>query len=261
MITYTWYAVSFINTNCGALAGQDGIFLTSDGGSTWVLQQAIQWFGMTDISLVDLENCTAVGIYGTIIKTSNANLPVELTSFIATVKQNSVLLEWATATEINNQGFEIERKTEKNEWRTIGFEEGKGTTTEPQEYSFIDDLFNASTGKLYYRLKQIDFDGSFEYSKIVDVEVGFPTEFSLSQNYPNPFNPTTSIQYTVGSLQFVTFKVYDVLGKEIATLINETKPAGAYEVEFNGTGLPSGIYFYRITAGSYSETRKMVLLR
>src|SRR5690606_5091234 len=122
-------------------------------------------------------------------------------------------------------------------------------TTEPQSYSFNDE--NLSSGKYQYRLKQIDFDGTFEYSNVIEAEINSPTKFSLEQNYPNPFNPSTSIQYAIGNRQFVTLKVYDVLGNEVSTLVNEEKPAGSYDVEFNASNLASGIYYYQLKAGDF----------
>ncbi len=137
-----------------------------------------------------------------------------------------------------------------------------GTTTEPQSYSFVDE--NLSMGKYQYRLKQIDFNGSFEYSDIVEVDIA-PAVFALTQNYPNPFNPSTSIQYAISSRQFVTLKVYDILGKEVITLVNEEKAAGQYEVEFNPESSiknpASGIYYYQLRAGNYVETKKMILMK
>ena len=149
----------------------------------------------------------------------------------------------------------------------IGFVNGNGTTTELKNYTFIDGSVNP--GSYQYRLKQIDFDGSYEFSNIVEATIYAPTEFSLEQNYPNPFNPVTSIQYVVGSQSYVTLKVYDILGNENATLVNEEKPAGTYEIEFDGASLPSGIYFYQLRAvdpstGSrqgFVETKKMVLMK
>jgi hypothetical protein len=187
-------------------------------------------------------------------------IPVELVSFSASAAASVVTLSWLTATELNNQGFEIERSSERTNWRTIGFREGKGTTSEPQQYSYSDILSGVESSKLYYRLKQVDFNGSFEYSDIVEVEIA-PSVFSLSQNYPNPFNPTTTIIYQVPGLSFITLKVYDVLGNEIESLINEEKQAGNYEIEFNATNLPSGIYFYKLQAGNFVETKKMVLMK
>jgi hypothetical protein len=185
-------------------------------------------------------------------------IPVELVSFSASVAANIVTLNWSTATELNNQGFEIERNSNITDWRTIGFRDGKGTTTEPQTYSYLDE--NLSTGISQYRLKQIDFNGDFEYSDIVEIEIA-PSVFSLSQNYPNPFNPSTAINYQLPANSFVTLKIYDVLGNQVAALVNEQKPAGVYEVEFNASEFGSGVYFYRLQAGIFVETKKMVLLR
>jgi hypothetical protein len=187
-------------------------------------------------------------------------LPVELITFSADVNSNSIRLSWATATEINNKGFNLERiKEGSNDWINISFIEGKGTTSEKQFYTFVDE--NVTPGKYFYRLKQIDFDGSFEYSKEIEIEIGMPLEFALFQNYPNPFNPTTSIKYSVPSHQFTIIKVYDMLGNEVATLVNEQKSPGEYEVEFDGSSLSSGIYFYQIKSGNIIQTNKMVLMR
>ena len=196
-------------------------------------------------------------------------IPVELVSFAADVVGQEVQLNWQTATEINNKGYEVERLknykiTKLQDWINVGWVEGKGTTTKPMSYSFTDE--NVNPGSYEYRLKQIDFDGSFTYSDIVEVEVEAPTEFSLEQNYPNPFNPTTSIQYAISNKQYVTLKVYDILGNEIASLVNEEKPAGSYEVEFNihsdeGQNLVSGVYFYKLQAGNFIQTKKMVLIK
>lgn len=200
-------------------------------------------------------------------------VPVELTSFTATTVNNNVELKWITASELNNRGFEIQRKVlslpdgkagpqssvSNSDWRIAGFVEGSGTTTEVRQYSFTDD--KVASGTYSYRLKQIDFDGTYTYSNEVDVYVHGVTEYSLEQNYPNPFNPNTVIGYQLPVTGVVTLKVFDVLGTEIATLVNEHKPAGKHKVEFNAEGLSSGIYFYSISSGHYSNTRKMLLLR
>jgi len=198
--------------------------------------------------------------------------PIELKNFTAELSGNDVFLNWTTSTETNNSGFEILRTTKENDWNKIGFVPGHGTTTEPQFYSYVDESLHS--GRYQYRLKQIDFDGSFEYSKIIEVEIGSPTIFSLEQNYPNPFNPTTKIKYTIPTPPvssplvkgrtkegFVTLKVYDVLGNEVATLVNEEKPAGECEVEFDGSEFPSGVYFYQLSAGDFIKTQKMVLMK
>jgi len=200
-------------------------------------------------------------------------IPVELISFNCKVDNNVVILTWQTATETNNQGFEIERDSltalPGQEWERVGFVEGNGTTTERKYYSFTD---RPDPGKYKYRLKQIDFDGSFEYSSEVEVEILSPLVFSLEQNYPNPFNPSTKIKFTVPDViatplergkqsQFVTLKVYDVLGREVGTLVNEEKSAGRYEVEFSAENLTSGIYFYRMEADKFIEVKKMIILK
>ena len=189
-------------------------------------------------------------LYGTLIT------PVELTSFSANAVEENIELAWTTSTETNNSGFEIQRSKD-GEFETIGFVEGHGTTTESQAYNFTDkDLVS---GKYKYRLKQIDFDGTFEYSNVIEVEVASPSTFSLEQNYPNPFNPSTKIKYSVTQSSNVVLKIYDVLGNEVATLVNEEKPAGSYEVEFNPSSLTSGVYFYKLQAGSFVDTKKMIL--
>ena len=207
--------------------------------------------------------------------TVSNTVPVELLSFTASSIKNTVTLNWITATETNNSGFEVQRlkdsKIEKiKNWKSIGFINGHGTTTESKSYSFTDK--DLTEGKYRYRLKQIDFDGSFEYSNVISVELDLPTKFTLEQNYPNPFNPSTKIswQSPVGSWQ--TLKVFDVLGREVATLVNEFRSAGSYEVEFNPEssiknlpagrqGTASGIYFYQLKAGDYIETKKMLLIK
>ncbi|MBK6914184.1 MAG: T9SS type A sorting domain-containing protein [Ignavibacteriales bacterium] len=185
-------------------------------------------------------------------------VPVELTSFTISVSNENITLNWTTSTETNNRGFEVE-KLFGSDWTVIDFVEGSGTTTEPKSYSFRDE--NLEAGIYKYRLKQIDFDGTFEYSDIVEAEVTIPVEYYLSQNYPNPFNPSTSIKYAISSRQLVSLKVYDVLGKEVTTLVNEEKPAGSYEVKFDASKLSSGIYFYKLQSGSFVETRNMILMK
>jgi len=172
-----------------------------------------------------------------------------------------VVINWTTATETNNRSFEIERSEDKTNFNVIGFVDGNGTTTEGQNYSFIDKL--DKEGKYYYRLKQIDFDGSFSYSNIVEINYSLPVKYSLSQNYPNPFNPSTKIEYSIPKSGFVSLKVYDLLGREIVTLVSEEKQKGKYEIEFDAAKyiLTSGIYFYSIKAGAFVGTKKLLLLK
>ena len=186
-------------------------------------------------------------------------VPVELTSFIAVVDRNLITLKWITATETNNHGFDIEKSENMNEWKRIGFVNGAGNSSTQKAYSFSEKI--AESGKYLYRLKQIDIGGTFEYSSIVEAQVGNPQFFSLSQNYPNPFNPSTKIQYQIPSSSRISLKVYDVIGNEVATLVDEYKPAGNYEIEFGAENLSSGIYFYKLQTNNFFESKKMILLR
>jgi hypothetical protein len=187
-------------------------------------------------------------------------IPVELSSFTASVNGNDVELQWLTSSEVNNLGFEILRSAQNDIWERVGFVEGKGTTTEVTSYSFNDKIF--IPGVYNYSLKQIDFDGTFKYYNLSEsVEVGLPAEFELSQNYPNPFNPKTRLSFVIGHSSLVTLKVYDVLGNEVAKLINEDKPAGVYKTDFDASLLSSGVYYYELRAGGFVETKKMILLR
>ncbi|MBL1153401.1 MAG: T9SS type A sorting domain-containing protein [Ignavibacteriota bacterium] len=191
-------------------------------------------------------------------------IPVELSSFTATVKEDNIQLYWTTATETNNLGFEIEKinpsKSENiYDWEKIGFVPGCGTSTKPKSYSFVDK--DITPGKHKYRLKQIDLDGSYEYSDIIEAEVMQKLNYTLKQNYPNPFNPSTLIGYQLPVTSKVTLKVYDILGNEIATLVNEEKPAGNYNVIFDASKLSSGVYFYTLKTGEFSKTNKMILAK
>ena len=201
------------------------------------------------------------------VSTSIFVIPVELTSFIAQLVDNNINLNWSTATETNNLGFEVHRKIllddNEGEWKTLGFKPGAGTTAETQEYSFSDDINNILASSFIYRLKQVDYDGSYEYSEEVVVEntTLIPNEFNLSQNYPNPFNPSTLIKYSVPENGFIKLSVYNLIGEEVSVLVNEIVDAGFYEVTFNATNLPSGTYFYRLQAGNTVQVKKMVLIK
>ena len=203
--------------------------------------------------------------------TTSLPFPVELTSFTANVSGSNVKLNWETATEINNYGFEIERAAENSEWQKIGFVEGAGNSNSPKKYSFTDNV--GKSGSYSYRLKQIDVNGDYKYSQIVEVSVGLPTKFELKQNYPNPFNPTTTIKYSIPSViarseatrqsagMLVQLKVYDMLGREVATLVNREQTPGNYAVEFDASRFSSGVYFYTLKAGEFTSTKKMILMK
>lgn len=195
--------------------------------------------------------------------TGTIALPVELTSFSAQAKNDGVRLTWTTASEQNNAGFEVQRRIENREthseaWQVLGFVRGHGTTSQAQSYSFLD---RTASGKVQYRLKQIDFDGTFEHSNVIEIEVGMPKTFGLEQNYPNPFNPSTTIAYQLPVASDVSLKVYDVLGREVATLVNARQEAGRYQIPFNASNLASGIYLYRLQAGGFAQTMKMKILK
>ncbi len=187
------------------------------------------------------------------------NVPVEFISFNAAGSDGVVNLNWITATETNNKGFRIERRDNvSKEWNQIGFVNGKGTFTQKSEYSFSD--VNPLTGTSYYRLKQLDFNGSFTYSKSLEVN-SMAISFSLEQNYPNPFNPSTTIQYHTSNRGKVILKVYDLTGREVADLLNENQDAGIHSVVFNASTLASGVYVYKLFTRDYSAAKKLLLLK
>ena len=186
-------------------------------------------------------------------------LPVELSSFTSAVNGRNVTLNWITSEEINNSGFDIERK-QSGSWTKLGSISGNGTSVLSHEYSFTDR--NLASGNYQYRLKQIDFNGNFEYFNLNnEVNVGIPAKFELSQNYPNPFNPSTQINFDIPTDSKVNIKLFDMSGKEVITLVNEFKTSGYYTVNFNAAGLSSGVYFYSIAADNFSATKKMMLVK
>ena len=187
-------------------------------------------------------------------------VPVELTSFTANVNHSGqVELNWSTATETNNHMFEIERRVEAGQFATIGYVEGHGTTTEPQNYIYTDAT--VSTGIYYYRLKQLDFLGSYEYFDEIEVDVNGPLSFDLEQNYPNPFNPSTNIKYSVPESGKVRLAVYNLIGEEVAVLFDGFSEAGFFEVTFDASSLPSGAYFYKLQSGNNVVAKKMLLMK
>ena len=195
-------------------------------------------------------------------KVNTDPLPVELNSFTASAAKKGVTLNWKTATEVNNYGFEVERREVSDRhlaWTKIGFVEGNGTTNAPKSYSFTDKSAN---GKTSYRLKQIDRDGKFVYSQTTEVTaVIVPKEFALEQNYPNPFNPTTAIGYQLSANGHTTLKIYDAIGREVSTLVNEVKEAGTYSVQFDGAKLSSGIYFAKLSSDGKTQMKKLLLMK
>ncbi len=189
-------------------------------------------------------------------------LPVELSSFTAVVNGNSIILIWRTETEVSNYGFEIERASTtpvQEGWKKIGFVQGYGNSNSPKDYSFTDTPEEGIS--FQYRLKQIDTDGTFQYSEIVAVEIATPVQFELNQNFPNPFNPATTITYNLPRHGFVTVKVYDIVGSEIVTLVSEEKKAGSYVVTFEGNNLSSGVYICTMSGNSFVKSIKMLMIK
>ncbi len=254
-------------------------FYSEDDGANWKLISRSSINTVTNtVSFDGLESLSRYTL-----ASSSAPLPVELAAFTAastTAKAGqassaTVELNWETATEVNNYGFEIQRsavsyqqsagnspanrnKLNADSWQKIGFVKGSGNSNSPKEYSFVDS--NPLSGNVQYRLKQIDNDGGYKYSENVEAKI-LPTKYELYQNYPNPFNPGTAISYQLSAVSNVTLKIFDILGREVKTLVNEWQDAGYHNIQFNGSQLASGVYFYSIKAGKFVDAKKMTLLK
>ena len=235
-----------------------GSAYTLDGGNNW--QLADNTIGLAEVQFASPSTGWAIN-WDTprIYEWSGPYLPVELTSFTATSNGKEVILNWSTATEINNQLFEVQRSFEGNDFATVGFVNGKGTTTERQDYSYSDK--NLSDGKYFYRLKQIDYLGRYEYSDVLEVDYRAFNSYLLEQNYPNPFNPTTTIGFGIKEKSFVKVVILNNIGEEVAVVVNEEMESGFHQVEFNASNLPSGVYFYQLRAGEFTSMKKMILLK
>lgn len=215
------------------------------------------WIGDKLVLILNHQNWAVTGYVLDVV------VPVELTSFTGTSNGTTVTLNWQTATEKNNQGFEVQRKL-GDKFVTIGFVEGYGTTTETKDYSFTDNKVNS--GVQVYRLKQLDFDGASEFSQEVEVDVVTPKVFALEQNYPNPFNPSTTLEFSLAKDSRVTVKVFDIIGQEVATIVNNSFSSGSHQINFDASNLNSGVYLYRLEANAvdgstFSATRKMTLTK
>ncbi|NOS84662.1 MAG: T9SS type A sorting domain-containing protein [Ignavibacteria bacterium] len=187
-------------------------------------------------------------------------LPVTLSLFNALSVKNNVKLYWKTEAEINNSGFELERRLEEGNWLKLAFITGMGTTNQPVEYSYEDKKLQP--GKYFYRLKQIDYNGNYEYFDLaLPVIISKPKKFALGQSYPNPSNPKSNIDFQLPERTKVNISVYNLLGQLVSTLVNDELDAGIYTAEFNGNNLSSGTYIYRITAGSFTEVKKLILVK
>ncbi len=255
--------IFFTALNQSLSASDKYYFLTSNltAGATGDIQAIIS--GDKDLML---GYSTAISSISNIsLSTSAIPLPVELDLFNANVSENNINLYWQTATEVNNYGFEVERKILKQVqndnavWEKLGFVNGNGNSNSSKDYSFVDT--KVSTGKYSYRLKQIDNDGQFEYSKTIEVDFNAPNKFELSQNYPNPFNPSTTIRFNLPEASIVKLTIFNILGQEIRTLVNEFRESGINAINFDASDLNSGMYIYKIEAGNFVQTRKMTLLK
>lgn len=250
------------------LATSVGVYFTNniEGNSTVWTQEAVNSIGNVVTVMFDYrssDNTLVAGTHGrgSFSTVVSPPLPVELLAFNSQVSGSNVELNWSTGSEINNSGFEVQRKTGNSEWNTLAFINGNGNSNVQHNYSFTDN--NLQSGKYKYRLKQVDFNGNFEYYNLaIEVSIGVPNTFVLGQNYPNPFNPSTKINFALPVNGNVTLKIYDVSGKEVERLINnEFRNAGNYSLDFNAKSLASGVYFYKLEAGSFSGIKKMMLVK
>lgn len=253
----------------------NGLYRSTDNGETWT--QINSGLTNTDVRAIAIANDgnVFVGTFGGGVFKSDQPIPVELISFMVYLDNDKVKLKWQTATELNNLGFEILKSTtgidDDSHWSVIGFVEGKGNSNEISDYVFIDD--EVTVGKFWYRIKQIDFDGTERYSVPILVEVSEPAEFVLSQNYPNPFNPVTKISWSTAKAGRNTLSLYNILGQKIATILDENFEAGYHSIDLDisklSNGLSSGVYFYQLVISDPNSTellyssdlKKMILLK
>lgn len=233
------------------------LFRSTNAGVNWE-KQTLSTVNTTDNTITQ----TLIGSFSRwTAANSNSPMPVELVSFVSSVHGKNIELKWKTSKEVNNKGFEIERKISGGAWQYAGFVVGAGNTNEMKEYSFEDK--NLNTGTYSFRIKQIDFNGNYSYHNLNGtVEIGLPAKFSLSQNYPNPFNPSTKIDFALPVESSVSLKIFDITGKEVMNIINnESLKAGYYTAEINSGGLSTGVYFCRLIAGNFSSVKKIILLK
>ncbi|MBE0539369.1 MAG: DUF2341 domain-containing protein [Ignavibacterium sp.] len=261
----SWHNVSFVRNGANNTITFDGTAYGPYTGTGYGQGTGIFRFGQFMATTQYLDN-VRVRKYASIEPATIVNdpLPVELSSFSTSIIGSSVKLNWRTETEVNNYGFEIERKVGSGQssvgnYEKIGFVNGNGNSNSPKSYSFEDNAL--TPGKYSYRLKQIDNDGQFEYSKTIEVDFNSPKIFELSQNYPNPFNPKTTIRFSIPEAGNVKISLYNPLGQEVSTILNEVRESGTHIVNFDASELNSGMYIYKLESGSFIQTRKMILLK
>jgi len=221
----------------------------------------LQWVtGSTLVASIDPITLNESQITVNPINPNNAPLPVDLSSFTANYKNSEIMLNWETKTEVNNYGFNVEKRVGDGEWDSIAFIEGHGNSNSPKQYNYSDkDLFTGGSN-LQYRLKQMDNDGTFEYSDVVEVEV-VPNNYELSQNYPNPFNPSTTIRFSLPQTTQLKIILYNMLGEQVSTIAEGMYETGYHKVSFNAINLPSGTYIYRLESSNFVQVKKMILLK
>ncbi len=243
--------------SCPLVAGVCALIIQKNPNLTPM--EVLQVLRSTATRSTNPDNEYGWGIINALSAMNLVTIPVELTLFNGNYADGVVNLKWITATETNNFGFEIERRNDFSTYESIGFVNGNGTSTNRVTYNFVDE--NLSASKYYYRLKQIDLDGSFEYSNEIEVEIEGLTDFQLYQNYPNPFNPSTKIKYYIPQNSFVKITLHDILGSEIRTLVNENAQPGNYEILLDGSDLSSGMYFVRLSSENIQRTLKISLIK
>jgi photosystem II stability/assembly factor-like uncharacterized protein len=260
-VSFDVSSLDFVDADTGYVSGNSTTVVcrTTNGGTNWTFQN-VHLPTLVGVKVLSNDIAFVLGTYGSIMRYDpHSFVPVELISFTSSASGNNVLLKWNTTTELNNQGFDVERASIPGQWEKIGFVTGSGTTTEKRSYIYEDNALDPGT--YYYRLKQIDYDGSFEYSDEIEVEITAPFNFVLEQNYPNPFNPTTKIKYSVPNDGLVNIAIYNVLGEKVADLVNTFQKTGHHEIDFNANELASGLYMYRMEAGEFVSVKKMLLLK
>ena len=262
---YTNNYIQMLSANATVTAGTDYQIVLSVANSSDDVKVLAEGVTGTHSSVFNGSSWTAQTAFNlrirSIVTSTTGIFPVELVSLSATTKGRNVSLHWLTITEVNNFGFDVERRQSgiNLQWAKVGFMPGYGTSNISHDYFFIDSSF--SIGNFVYRLKQIDNDGVWKYSNSIEVSNDIPLTFALSQNYPNPFNPSTTIKYTIPAVSNVTLKIFNLLGQVVTTLVDERQEANTYVKEFDASKLSSGIYFYQISAGSFNATKKMILLK
>ena len=243
--------------SCPLVAGVCALILQKNPSLT--PKQVLQLLRSTATRSNNPDNLYGWGIVNALTAINSLIVPVEFTLFSGVLENGGVNLKWITATELNNFGFEVERRDDFSDYQKIGFVNGNGTSTNRLTYAFIDE--NLSSKRYYYRLKQLDFDGSFDYSNEIAVDIEQLNDFKLFQNYPNPFNPTTNIKYYVPNAGILKVGLFDILGNEVKTLVDKEVQAGSYELTIDGTNLVSGTYFVRMFSQSNQQTIKISLIK